>query len=195
MHESIRASRTLGLGARTLGVNWRASNVRRRRAARLTAGLLAATLLSLTVARAAPTQRSDGCPVRSQELASVSNMSTLRGRSAEAMNEAYALMMRCPKDASAWFALAQVEDRSGLKWKARASLAKAFSLDPSGSFAPRAQVARVRHDLHSFELEISAVVAVLMVALISLLVAVAVRVRRAAKGRLPDAPSGTIGHE
>ncbi len=181
MHESIRTSRTtLGFGARTRGVEWRA--------ARLTAGLLAAALLSVAVARAAPPRRPGGCPVSSQELASVSKMSALRGRSAQAMNEAYALMMRCPKDAGAWFALAKVEDRSGLKWKARTSLAKAFSLDPSGSFAPRAEVTRVRHDLRSFELEISALVAVLAVALFSLLVVVAVRVRRRAKGETSGCP-------
>lgn len=195
MRQSIQMSRALGFCARVRGVDCSPSNLARRSVARWTAGLLALALLSVPVARAAVPGQAAGCPVSSQELASISKMSTQQGGSAQAMDEAYALVVRCPKDASARFELAKVEDRSGLKWKARASLAKAFSLDPSGSFAPRAQITRVRHDLHSFELEMSVLVAVLVVALFSLLAVVAARVRRGAKGKLPGGPGGADGPE
>lgn len=195
MRESIRTSRTPGIRARARGAGWSASNLTRRSAARWTAGLLAAALLSVPVARAAVPEPASGCPISSQELAAVSKMSALHGHSAQAMNEAYALVMRCPKDASARFELAKVEDRSGHEGKARASLAKAFSLDPSGTFAPKAQISRVRRNLHSFELKITVLAAVLALGLFSLLGVVAARVRRAARGTRPDAPSGTGGNE
>lgn len=135
----------------------RAINARRDRARYFTAALRA-LLFGLVVgggvglvkptsaiAQVAPPPAAARCPASvGLDLTEVARMHQLHVPKRDALQATNDLIRRCPRSAAVWFGAAKVHAAYGLLREARVDLNQAHALDPSGSFAPKNEIARIQ---------------------------------------------------